>query len=182
MTIYSRISRPILFFLILTAGLMGFHLVFNGKAAAQGSEKIMEDVMQDLMGEIRDEVNQDIKTKVRQDTAEVVAEETLSPSNTLSGFYVGSNQDGTITCTLTITPSSVSGSCPEPGGGVTLSGTSLDGIFYTFSFFDAFCGDNTGSATAKLLSGTGEPGTTLEINVITPTCGGVMETFKLVKQ
>ena len=67
----------------------------------------------------------DIKTDIRRETNEVVAEEQLSPSDSLSGIYVSFDEDPT-TCSLSITSSSVAGRCAGENDVATVSGTSRD--------------------------------------------------------
>ena len=129
---------------------------------------MMEELMEEIIGEIRDEINQEIKSEVRQDTTETVAEETLSPSNTFSGVYRGPLEEGgTATCNLTITQTGFSGTCF--GGNSDVIVTSTGGNLATFFIFAYNFNDKDisticdGFGTATLLSGNGEPGTTIKV-------------------
>ena len=144
------------------------------------------EILEEIREEVREEVKQDIKDDVRQETSEVVAEEQVSPSNSFSGVYVGLIEDELTNCSLTITPSSVEGRCTGAEGTVaTVSGTSGDGIFYTFSFqvttINPSCSD-TGTGTATVVSGTGEPGTELLVTLTGTACGPPENDGMLVKQ
>jgi len=147
------------------------------------SEEILEEILEGVLEEVREEIKQDIKTDVRRETTEVVAEEKVSPSNSFTGVYVGLIDDELVTGSLTITPSSVVGRCTGAEGSVvTVSGSSGDGIFYSFDFqLSAPCID-TGDGSAEVLSGTGEPGTIILVKLDDTACTPQENDAILVKQ
>jgi len=179
--------KIIILTLFLTTGVLAFQSGFGGLAFAQINP---EDIMEELMGEIRDEINQDIKTEVRRQTTETVAEEELSPSNTFSGVYFGILDDGVIDiCNVTITQTSITGSCTNPGELLTVTpfGGDLATGFtfsYVFTESDPPCGPDTGMGTATLISGTGEPGTTFKVTLAMSMTSGCItpEVIFYVKQ
>ncbi len=172
------------FFLLASILCVTLIFVFPGfanTASAQNNPPdldLMEDLMDEIMGEIRDEVNQEIKTEVRQDTTETVAEETLSPSNTFSGVYIGTVLDGgEATCNFMITQSGFSARCDTLHTEVIVTGTGGN-LATSFDFTyriteepagdDSGCGPDTGLGTATLISGNGEPGTIIEVKLFGP--------------
>ncbi len=144
----------------------------------------MDELMDDVMDGVRQEVRDSIKQQVQQETREVLAEEQVIPSNTLSGTYAGTifDDDGTnsLACNISFGTGSsgihFSGTCTDGEGNRstisgTLSGTSISFTVTETFTADGFCpsGTETGSGSATL-SGTGEPGTTISGSV-GPMCG-----------
>ena len=125
-------------------------------------DDLLEEILEGVLEEVREEIKQDIKTDVRRETTEVVAEERVSPSNTFTGVYKGLIDDDPITCTFTITPSSIVGTCTGPDGSATLSGSSGDGIFYSFSIqvslTDPVCNASAAAVGGALRSTASAPG------------------------
>ena len=146
------------------------------------------DVMDGLMGEIRNEVNRDIKSNIRSDTREVIGEETINPSDTFSGRYTAFS-DMLVTCNFNITESRFTADCFDNESTVVAQSTSgsLSTLFnfnYTINEISPplIC---TGTGVAKLRSGDGTPGTTLDvtINISVPsTCNDMIDTLAFVKQ
>jgi len=168
---YYKIIIAFVWVLGLWVGLNG--LGPTSPLTANAQDDLLEEILEGVLEEVREEIKQDIKTDVRQETSEVVAEERVSPSDTLSGVYVGLVDDDPITCTFTFTPSSIVGTCTGDDGSATLSG-SFDGVKYNFSIqlslTDPVC-NASGSGTAKVISGTGEPGTTLFVTLFVDFMG-----------
>ncbi|MCH7652001.1 MAG: hypothetical protein IIA63_12710, partial [Nitrospinae bacterium] len=142
---------------------------------ANAQDDLLEDILEGVLEEVREEIKQDIKIDVRRETSEVVAEEQVSPSDSFSGLYVGLIGGDPNTCTFTITPSSLVGRCTFVDGSATISGSSGDGIVYTFSFklsqTTPPC-SASGSGTVKVVSGTGGPGTEILVTAGATACGG----------
>lgn len=157
----------------------------------------MDELMDDVLDGVRQETRENVKIQVQQETREVIAEEQVIPSNTLSGLYVGASLDdghpNTITCTLNFGkpsgPSSsttFSGTCTDDEGNrVAVSGT-VTGSSFTITLTEVFTADgicapgtetSTGSGT---ISGSGEPGTTIT-GTAGDTCDTGTSSFRLTK-
>ncbi len=179
---YFKIFLAFVLVLGLWVGLNG--LGPTSPLTANAQDDLLEDILEGVLEEVREEIKQDIKTDVRRETSEVVAEERVSPSDSLTGVYVGLIDDELVTCSLTITPSSLVGRCTGNDGTVaTLSGSSGDGIFYPFSFQISAPCIGSGSGSAEVVSGTGEPGTVILVKLFDATaCTATENDAFLVKQ
>jgi len=179
---YYKIFIAFVLVLGLWIGLNGWDPANPLTANAQ--EPPLGDILEGVLEEVREEIKQDIKTDVRRETSEVVAEELVSPSDSLSGVYVDfSEPDDPVTCSLNFTQSSVAGRCTGENDVATISGSSMDEVLYFFDFqlteTEPPC---SGSGTGKFtVVGTGEPGTKLLVTILTDPCGPT-DSFILVKQ
>ena len=144
---------------------------------------LMENIMEEILEEVREETRKEIKQEIQTETQEILAEETLQPTDSLlSGTYVSGGltfQYVIVGFSYQVTGSNLSGTHQ-----VTHSGTN-EGVFTSFtitriqitgppSFFPANCTES-GSGTG-VFSGNGEPGTTHTI-MVPALCFALMTTF-----
>jgi hypothetical protein len=170
--------KPFLIITIFAISLTSFQFFNINISFAQDLDELMDDIMD----KTSEEANDDIKRQVRKETMETVNED-ISLQETFSGIYsIPPNAFGigtlksTSSCNLQFTETSVSGNCTLIDSGLaytgtaTISGTSGDGINYTFGFnittgsllpIPACNLPQPGTGALSVVSGMGEPGTTL---------------------
>ena len=170
-------------------------LVFGLVWGAPGLAIEMDELMEDVLDGVRQETRQSIQQQTKQETREVLTEEQVIPSSSLSGTYFGTvvfgpGDSNTFTCSFSSTGSRTSGSftasCTSTDTEAINHSFSMSGTFSnsTFSFSitetTPTCPGTRTASGSGTISGEGAPGTTFT-GSYGGTCGDSTGSFSMVK-